>query len=399
MKILLLAPQPFFQERGTPIAVKLLAETLGAQGHDVHLLVFAEGEDIPLTKVSLHRAWKIIGVSGIKPGLSLKKLLCDVSLFFKAISLLRKHKFDIVHAVEESVFMALVFKKIFAVPYVCDMDSCMSVQILDKFPGLGFLQKIMQYLEKKAVSGSVGVMAVCNALADIATGYCPGKFTAVIEDISLLDNEQQGDEDLRKQLDIDDTVVFMYVGNLERYQGIDLLLQSFALACTQETEKKMSLVLLGGSEDDLLSYRKQINKQKLESKVFFCGPRPVSLLGFYLAQADILLSPRVQGGNTPMKIYSYLDSGKPVLATNLETHTQVLDGKIACLVNAKAEDMAEAMITLARDEQLGKRLAESARQRVQEEYSSLAFQRKLKSFYKQIAFNIDELAKNKNWDG
>lgn len=385
MKILLLAPQPFFQERGTPIAVKLLAETLATQGHDVHLLVFAEGEDTALENVTLHRHGKI-GVSGVKPGLSVKKLLCDVSFFLKAISLLRKHKFDIIHAVEESVFMALLFKKIFAVPYICDMDSCMSAQILDKFPRLGFLQKSMRYLEKKAVSGSVGVMAVCNALADVATGYCPGKFTAVIEDISLLDNEQTGDEDLRKQLGVDDGIVFMYVGNLETYQGIDLLLQSFALACTQKTEKNLFLLFIGGSKDDLLSYRKQIKEQQLESKVFFCGPRPVSLLGFYLAQADILVSPRVQGGNTPMKIYSYLDSGVVVLATRLETHTQVLDDDISYLVDTNEESMVKGMITLAEDSTLRQQLAKAARQRVRTNYSLLAFQRKLKTFYQRLPY-------------
>ncbi len=35
MKILLLAPHPFYQERGTPIAVRLLAETLAEDGHTI----------------------------------------------------------------------------------------------------------------------------------------------------------------------------------------------------------------------------------------------------------------------------------------------------------------------------------------------------------------------------
>ena len=69
-----------------------------------------------------------------------------------------------VHAVEESVFMALVLKKLFAVPYVYDMDSCMSAQIMDKFPHFSLLQKIMHAFEKRAVSGSLGVMAVCKSL-------------------------------------------------------------------------------------------------------------------------------------------------------------------------------------------------------------------------------------------
>ena len=46
MNVLLLAPQPFYRERGTPIAVRLLAETLCSLGHAVDLLVYHEGEDI-----------------------------------------------------------------------------------------------------------------------------------------------------------------------------------------------------------------------------------------------------------------------------------------------------------------------------------------------------------------
>lgn len=181
-----------------------------------------------------------------------------------------------------------------------------------------------------------------------------------------------------------DGVVFMYVGNLEKYQGIDFLLESFSQACQQQTEQAIYLLLIGGNADDLSVYRKQIKAQKLEAKVFFCGPRPVTLLSYYLAQADVLVSPRVQGGNTPMKIYSYLDSGVPVLATRLETHTQVLDKDIAYLVETNKESMVKGMITLAGDEMLRQQLAQAAKQRVRENYSLAAFQGKLQNFYRQL---------------
>ena len=83
MKILLIAPQPFYQDRGTPIAVRLLAQTLGELGHDVHLLVFHEGEKIIIPNVTIHRNITIPGISNIKPSLSLKKLICDFFLFIK----------------------------------------------------------------------------------------------------------------------------------------------------------------------------------------------------------------------------------------------------------------------------------------------------------------------------
>lgn len=386
MNILLLAPQPFYQERGTPIAVKLLAQTLGELGHNVHLLVFAEGEEITIPHVTIHRHMPLPGISNIKPGLSLKKLICDFFLFMTCIRLVRKHDFQLIHAVEESVFMALVIKKIFKTPYVYDMDSCMSVQLVDKFPSLGLVRRIMEWLEKTAITGSIGVIAVCKALEDIVKKYAPGKLTARLEDITLLENGCEGQENLRKELGISG-LILMYVGNFEKYQGIDLLLAGFQEAVTRKSD--LSLVLIGGNREDIQMYTQRTKQLGIKTNVFFCGQRPVHQLGYYLGQADVLVSPRMQGNNTPMKIYSYLDSGIPVLATNLPTHTQVLDEEISCLVEPIPEGMAEGILALAEDKVLRERLAGKAKIRVQEEYSLPAFQRKLKIFYEKLQDRLD----------
>jgi len=386
LTLLLLAPQPFYQDRGTPIAVKLLAQSLAEQGHIVHLLVFAEGEDITLQGVTLHRHIRLPGIAGIKPGLSLKKLICDIFFFIKCVQLVRRYDFHLLHAVEESVFMALLIKKIFKIPYVYDMDSCMSVQIIDKFPKLGLLRRAMEWLEKQAIAGSSGVIAVCQALEDVVNKHAPDTLTARIEDVTLLDRCSDGTENLRQELGING-IMLMYVGNLEKYQGIDLLLESLQEALHQNDD--LSLVLIGGNQEDIELYQRRTKELALASKVFFCGPRPVNMLGFYLSQADILVSPRTQGENTPMKIYSYLDSGKPVLATNLPTHNQVLDETISCLVEPKAADMAEGMIALAEDKVRREKIAFQARERVQKEYSLPAFQRKLKIFYGNLRFELN----------
>lgn len=43
----------------------------------------------------------------------------------------------------------------------------------------------------------------------------------------------------------------------------------------------------------------------------FFGPKPLKKLDHYLADADILVAPRIKGVNTPMKIFPYMHSGKP----------------------------------------------------------------------------------------
>jgi glycosyltransferase involved in cell wall biosynthesis len=386
VNILLLAPQPFYQDRGTPIAVKLLAQTLAGQGHIVHLLVFAEGEDMTFPGVTLHRHIRLPFISGVKPGLSLKKLVCDLFFFVKCIQLVRRYDFQLLHAVEESVFMALLVKKMFNISYVYDMDSCMSVQIVDKFPQFGLLRRAMEWMEEQAVTASAGVVAVCKSLEDAAGKYAPDTLIARIEDVTLLEPCPDGDENLRRDLGITGALL-MYVGNLEKYQGIDLLLEAFCEALPEEG--KLSLVLIGGKQEDIDHYRQRTKELDIASKVFFCGPRPVKMLGFYLSQADILVSPRTQGENTPMKIYSYLDSGKPVLATNLPTHTQVLDQAVSCLVEPTAEDMAAGMIQLAGDKDMREQIALQAKERVENEYSRSAFKRKLSAFYESLQSRLE----------
>ena len=55
-----------------------------------------------------------------------------------------------------------------------------------------------------------------------------------------------------------------------------------------------------------------------------------------LEAADVLVSPRSRGTNTPLKIYQYLRSGRAIVATRLLTHTQVLDDSVAILTGVVA---------------------------------------------------------------
>ena len=132
--ILVIAPQPFFQNRGTPIAVKLLVEELVKIGYDVHLLVFHEGEDVELPGVTIHRGPAPWGVHNIPPSISWKKIVCDIFMFFKGFALLRRNRYTLVHAVEESVFLAMVYKVILKTPYIYDMDSSLAQQLEIKAP-------------------------------------------------------------------------------------------------------------------------------------------------------------------------------------------------------------------------------------------------------------------------
>ncbi len=103
-----------------------------------------------------------------------------------------------------------------------------------------------------------------------------------------------------------------------------------------------------------------------------------------LAEADVLVAPRVTGINTPQKIFPYLHSGRPVLVTDLPTHSQILTPEVACLAPAEPEGFADAIIALARDEPLRRRLGEAGRAFVEANHTFDAHQRRVDRLYDHV---------------
>ncbi|MEA2116836.1 MAG: glycosyltransferase, partial [Thermodesulfobacteriota bacterium] len=307
MKILVLAPHPFYQNRGTPIAVKMLVETLVASGHRITVLTYPEGEDPKLPSCLLVRLKQLSWVKGVKPGFSWKKLVYDWYLFLALGRMLKIEHFDVIHAVEESAFLAAWFSKKYSIPFVYDMDSSLSHQLGEKMALLRPFLPAFRLLEKKVVQRSAGVLPVCRAIEDIVKGYDSDVLCQRLEDVSLLETDRDERLPERTRLELEPAMLhLMYVGNLEKYQGIDLLLDAFELAAGQENRAR--LVIIGGNDADIKLYREKSAALGIGEKVLFAGRRPVADLYYYLLQADILVSPRSKGFNTPMKIYSYLDS-------------------------------------------------------------------------------------------
>ena len=123
------------------------------------------------------------------------------------------------------------------------------------------------------------------------------------------------------------TPLVLYTGTFEAYQGLDLLFAAMAIVGASRPDAR--LVLAGGKPDQVAAARGQAKAAGIGDVTVFAGERPASEIPAYLLAADVLVSPRSRGTNTPLKIYQYLRSGKPIVATRLLTHTQVLDDDTA----------------------------------------------------------------------
>jgi glycosyltransferase involved in cell wall biosynthesis len=135
----------------------------------------------------------------------------------------------------------------------------------------------------------------------------------------------------------------------------------------------VKFVLVGGRSEQIQHYRNRISNRGLSSFFLFTGIRPPEEIPMFINMANVLVSTRVKGQNPPLKIYSYLHSGKPIVATNHISHNQILNSGIARLVEPNPEDIAEGIIHLLENPDIGEEMGARAREFFDENYNNKDF--------------------------
>ena len=359
----------------------MLVEVLCGQGHAVDLLTYHEGANLDIEGLRILRTPALPGLRHIPIGISWKKLVCDLLLSVRLLVLALSHRYDVIHAVEEAVFPAILVRSSARARVVYDMDSLLGESLVSKWRLLRPVERMLRALERAVIRRADAVFAVCSDLAQYVTADAPGVPVFLIEDVALPSQQLCGGaEPLRELLDIRGPLA-LYIGNLQHYQGVEQIVRAMAQV-PKATD--VTLVLIGGAQEDIARMRSLVRSLHLEERVYLLGPRPLAQLADFLAQADILVSPRLCGSNTPMKVYSYMSSGKVILATRIASHTQVLDDHCALLTEPNPQALAKGLATLAADEALRAQLGAAARRRASERYSIEAFREKVCAAYRTL---------------
>lgn len=384
MKILVVAPQPFYTPRGTPFSVYHRSRTICDLGHDIELLTYGQGADVDIPGLRVVRIPACSWLGPIPIGPSMVKLVLDFLMIPWTIGLLITRRYDVVHAHEEAVFWCRFLKPLFRFRLIYDMHSSLPEQ-LENF---GYsrskpLRRTFEYLERNAVRAADAVIVVCPALQDLACSMTDDEKVLLIEN-SLFDeiklkrerpqsNCDSGDEPQRIE-NAEDWIAsheqagfISYAGTLEAYQGIDTLIESFAAVVGNRPNS--GLLIIGGQPQEVAKFRGQADGLNLGDTVHFVGQISQGEAQRLVGKSTASISPRKSGTNTPMKIYHLLAAGIPVIATRIESHTQVLNDDVAILCDAGPEGLAEAMLRALDDTEGARTMAQRARDWYQRNYS------------------------------
>ena len=177
--------------------------------------------------------------------------------------------------------------------------------------------------------------------------------------------------------------IILYTGTFEPYQGLDLLVDASPEVIN--IRKDVRFLCAGGNEKQIAQTKSRARARGVAAYFVFPGVLPPENVDHLLKIASVLVSPRTSGTNTPLKIYSYLRSGVPILATKILSHTQVLTDQVALLVEPLPEALSAGIIRLLQDNYLGARLAQNAQRLAHETYSEDAYLRKVAEVFSFLA--------------
>jgi len=385
MKILMIAPQPFFEPRGTPISVYQRLAGLSKLGHQIDLATYHLGENVKINDVTIHRTSAIPQIKSLRVGPSWEKVPLDILLFVNSVSLLIKNKYDVVHSHEEAGFFSILLAWLFRKKHLYDMHSSLPKQLVNfKFGDNRLMISMFEYLENLVINTCDAMITIGPDLEKHVREINPDLPMQMIENLPLGSKESDGEtpQELRKRLGYEDKLVIVYTGTFERYQGIDVLIESIDSVIRKYPEA--ILILAGGKPDQIDEHKKLVEQHHLDEFVCFLGTVPIDEANKYIELADILVSPRIEGTSVPLKIYTYLRAGKPIMATNISAHTLVLDETTAELVAPTKNAFAEGLLKLISDEDLRVSLGDQSRKLAEEKYSEVNYLTKLEKIYQGL---------------
>src|SRR5262249_19579487 len=256
-----------------------------------------------------------------------------------------------------------------------DMHSSLPQQLTNfAYSRSRLVKAVFGALERFVIRRSRVVIVICPQLEEVVRGI-----DAAVPSVLIENAPGSGDAPVegsgaavRRELGIAARPpVVLYTGTFEAYQGLDLLFASMRAVIAARPDAR--LVLAGGRPDQIETARAQAAAVGIADAVIFAGQRPAEEIPPFLDAADVLLSPPRLGTNTPLKIYQYLRSRRPIVATRLLTHTQVLDDDVAFLTAATPDAFGAGVLAAIADPDRARAIGARARPLADTKYSYEAY--------------------------
>lgn len=378
-RVLMIAPTPFFSDRGCHVRIYEQARALQALGCRVEVCAYHLGDDRP--DLITHRTPRIPWYNKLSAGPSWHKFYIDALLLFKAWAVARRFRPDVIHGhLHEGVAIGCIVGKLLGVPVVGDFQGSLSGELKahEFIPGRGWLYRFVAHNEgwidrmpDVAVASSSDVARELRErfkvpeVRPVLDGVDTGTFRPDVEVGELQSLVPPG----RRAV--------VYLGVLSAYQGIDLLLEAIPLVVARVPQAYF--LVMGYPNEE--KYRQKARDLGVAEHVHFPGRIDYSLAPGYLALGEVAVGPKLSETESNGKLYNYMACALPTVAFDTPVSREILGDLGVYAPRGDVEALADAIAGLLEDPVTARQLGARLRQRVESHFSWQSTARELLSAY------------------
>jgi glycosyltransferase involved in cell wall biosynthesis len=356
LRIAVVAACPLPAARGTPIRIFRLSEALHDLGHEVHVVTYHLGDRHAPHSFQLHRIKDLGWYTRTQPGPSYLKLAVDLYLAARLSEVIVREDIQVIHAHHyEGLLAALLASRTHRIPIVFDVHSLLGSELssYSLIVPRQVKDAVGRLLDRKLPGLASHVICVsqeiCNRLEDMKAVF-PNRVSVVPNGVEL-DYLASGKVYERSE----DVGRLIFTGNLARYQGIDLMLTSFASICRQRDNIILDIV----TSDTFQPYEKLARQLGIRDRVRIY-PDNYSTLPHALANADVALNPRVDCAGVPQKLLNYMAARCPIVS--FAGSARHLEHGCSGLIvdNGDTQAFSQAILTLIDNRNYARQLGSNA---------------------------------------
>lgn len=384
LRVLMIAPTPYFADRGCHVRIYEEARALTSLGHKVCIVTYHLGRDMPGVRVV--RIPNIPWYNKLEAGPSWHKPYLDIILLVKAIAEVRSFRPHLIHAhLHEGALVGSIIKRLFSIPLLFDYQGSLSGESLnhgfldDKSPlmrlfryGERFIDHLADLIITSSDKGRQELVQEWNIDSEKVINLIDGVDTEVFRPFPK--------SKARAELGISQEVkLVVYLGLFNQYQGVDLLLEAIAIVKAKDPE--IRFLLMGFPENE---YKRKALEIGVDGIITFTGRVSYERAPLFLSAGDLAVSPKLAKTEANGKLFNYMACALPTVVFDNEINREILGDEGIYVEHSDVMSLADAIIATMNNKERMNTLSVRVRDRAIEHHSWQARALKLCSIYHKL---------------